>query len=475
MQGWRPDSTFVVGNTLYSQHLDPRRIGFDAHGNRVAGGMGVAGSAGEWAAAAEILLAQGYEAYAFTLMASLAAPLLGIFKDSGLAVAIQFPERSGRELMVQALTSPWGNRDCLTLHQDEALDQRLRSYKLLGSLPAYYEDLLRLDPYTRQQFIPETLHESRLLFCCNTEALLPDDKAFYPTPGKLRSTVLEISSYVPEPARLDEKKVRLLLNRNYGHAGPRFYQYCVRNVGAVKDLLLTLEDRFWQDIKRAKMDMRPYSALLAAVSAAALIASKTRLLPITPERLTEWMLDRIRENQHGHPAFVKTPEEVFAEFMWEQDQNLAIVSGDDDTWRKGFKKYLEPRANFDVGVKLEYLRNRVVITNKHFTAWAVAKGHRPLHVRKWLRDSGIMLREFAANINARMSGRKSRYTHCMVLDARAHVCRKAILEWCRRNQLDLPPHDREPVFVPWRERRLRLALKADTPPDAPPPSPAARA
>lgn len=475
MQGWRPDGTFVVGNTLYSPHLDPRRIGFDAQGNRVAGGFGVAGSAGEWAAAVEMLLAQGYETYAFVLMASLASPLLRIFKDAGLVVGIRFPARDGRELMVQALTSPWGGRDCLTLPQEEALDDRMRSYRLLGALPAYYEDLLRLDPYTRQRFLPETLKESRLLFCCNNDALAADDKAVYASPRLLRSTVLEVSSFVAENGRLDEKKVRLLLNRNYGHAGPRLYQYCVRNMNAVKDLLITLEDRFWRDIKRAKVDMRPYSALLAAVSAAALICSKTRLLPITPERLTGWMLERIADNQTGHPMFTKTPEEMFSQFLQEQFENLAIVSGEDNTWRRGYVKHLEPHKNFTVEVKLEYLRNRLVITSSHLRRWCDAKGQGIVAMRKWLRDSGLLLREYPMNINSRITktGRRKVVTQCLILDARKPLCRDAILGWCRRSRLDLPPHEAEPVFVPWRERRIRLGLSVGTLPDEPEPSPPA--
>ena len=448
MQGWRPDATFVIGNTLFTSHLDPQRVLFDAIGNRVAGGFGQAGSVEGWGAGVEMLLARGYESYGFMVLASMAAPLLTFFEDAGLVISIQSLKPEGRDLMVQALTSPWGDRSCLTVRPSEPLDERLKSWRALGTLPAFYGDILRLDPYTRQKFIPEALQASKLLFCVNMEGAPEDDKVLTVNHKTRRRIVLEVGADVEKKYQLDTAQVKVILNKNYGSAGPRFYQYAVRNFGAVKAMVKSLEERFYEDIKKGNHDMHPYSALLAVCSTAAMVCAKTGILPITPERLTNWMLDRISENHTGRPAFAKDPEELLIQFLLEQNEHLAIISGEDEGFGRGNKRYFEPRPGRKVEVKLEYYRTRLHVATTYFGEWLRSKGSVPKHIRQALMDRGVAVRDqFHYNMHGRMNDIKAYWQATMILDARTASCQEVIQELSKRLEVPLPPHDAFPPFL----------------------------
>ena len=453
MQGFTPDGGFVIGNTCLWPHLDPHRVLFDARGNRVGGGFGTAGTAPEWSAAAEMLLAKGYETYAFTMLASLGAPLQATFKDAGLIVAIHFPGRTGRGTLQKALTSPWGDQNCLTLRQEEPLEERVKTAREYATLPTFYEDLLRLDPYTRSKFIPQVLEQSRLLFCCNTESATEEDKVLVLNHKTRRRFVLELTAKVKGKDLLDEDRISILLSKHYGHAALRFYQYVVKNQQVVAAMLRQVEERCYEDVKRGNMDMRPYSALLAVVSVTAMIAGKLGLLPITPERLVGWLLDRIQENHTGRPAHMKDVEDILTAFLLEQDHHLALLSGEDEGGRSYMVPYLEPRPTENVRVRYEYQRNRLIIEAKYFKEWLSDHGHKYLATRHLLLQRQIIARDnLMYDLHTRMQGRSKYRETCLVLDARTPACQTAIQAWARRHDVPLPPHQGFPRFASLSER-----------------------
>lgn len=477
MQGFTPDGGFVVGNTCLWPHLDPQKVSFDARGNRVAGGFSQAGTGPEWSAGAEILLSKGYEAYAFALLTSLGAPLMGQFPDAGLILAFHFPSRSGRDLIVQTLTSPWGDRTCLVLRQEEPLDERAKSWRELGGLPAFYEDLMRLDPYTRSRFVPQVLEQSRLMFCCNSESASDEDKVLVLNHKHRRRFVLELTSKVVSKDLMDEKKLSVILARNYGHAAIRFYQYVVRNRHVVAGMLRQVEERFYEDVKRGNTDMRPYSALIAVVSVTALIAGKLGILHLTPDRLVPWMLDRIEENHSGRAALLRDAEDILTSFLMEQDTHLALLSGEDEGGRSYMTPYLEPRPSDTVRVRYEYQRNRLIIETRYFKKWLMEKGHKYLETRHALLGKQIIAREnYIYDLHTRMRGRSKFRENCLFLDARTPCCQTAIQAWARRYDVPLPPHQNFPRFANlttrYAEKRARIKDGLLSPPPKPASPPA---
>lgn len=478
MQGWRPDATFVIGNTVYSTHLDPQRILFDAIGNRVAGGFGQMGSLEGWSTGMEMLLANGYESYAFAALASLSAPLFQFFDDAGLVISVQSLKPEGRDLMVQAFSSPWGDRACLGVHTQEHLEERMRSWRSMGCLPSFYEDILRLDPYTRQRFLPEVLDKSKLMFCCNMEGAPEDEKILVVNHKTRRRIVMEIGADVEKKYKLDDSRAKVILNKNYGSAAPRFYQYVVRNFGAVKGMVKQLEERFYQDIKKGNHDMHPFSTLTACISTAAMICQKTGILPITPERMTRWLLDAISENHTGRPMFATDPEELVEKFLLEQYEHLVILSGEDDGFKHQCKqRYYEPRPGYPVYVRLEYMRNRLLIDTTKLSEWLRSKGYRAKGFRKTLMDRGVGVRDlYNVNFHGRMNGMKMRRKTAIILDARKPMCQRVIQEWAQKLSLELPPHDHFPPFRSFqqrwadvREQQRALSQPSDSPASPPPP------
>lgn len=476
MQGWRPDGTFCIGNTLYSAHLDPQRAVFDVIGNRVAGGFGQAGSVEGWAAGMEMLLAKGYEAYAFACLASLSAPLMQLFSDCGMVISIQSAKNEWRDLMVQALTSPWGDRACLSVRTQEPLEERVKTWRALGNFPAFYEDIMRLDPYTQQKFIPEVLKHSKLMFCCNSEGAPDDEKVLVLNHKYRRRFVLEIGAEVDTKYRLDHTQVKVMLNKNYGSAAPRLYQYAVRNLGAIQGTVKQLEERFYEDIKKNNHNMRPFAALLGALATTAMVCQKLGVLPVTPERITRWALDAITLNHTGRPMFASDPEELLAKYMLEQYEHLAILSGEDEGFNKGMMRYYEPRPGQHVNVRYDYIRNRVYIDSSDFTQWLRPKGYVGTYIRKELMERGVAVRDkYVFNFHSRMNGWDEKRGEAMILDARKETAQAVIQEWAQKLELQLPPHQGFAEFVSFRERarlrterRLALAQQSQTEPSPPP-------
>jgi len=221
--------------------------------NQIAEGWRAEGNFGDWVNA--VVKASAYPVVMATLYASLATPLLDILGCKNFIFSIGNDTSTGKSSAAACGASAWGNPDinapgAAMVTWGARIFAIEKRAAVLKGLPLFLDET-KLAPRERgeQKVIPDTLYmvgtgraaskgqpgglraETLIRTILISTGEMPVVDAS--NDGGTRNRVLEISA-LPFGAKSDaiEKEVNHL-NRefaaNYGHAGPRFVQYLIRN------------------------------------------------------------------------------------------------------------------------------------------------------------------------------------------------------------------------------------------------------
>lgn len=287
--GWMGDKgkeCFLIGNQFINSDgeisitsIDERAEQWDTDGvvfrgnsigeNQIAEGYQPTGNYGDWVNA--VFTASAYPVVMATIYASLTAPMLSILGCKNFIFSIDGDTSYGKTSAAGAGASVWGNPDIsspgaamvtwgTTLY---AIERRAAA---LRGLPVVLDDT-KLAPKVRgeQEIIPKVIYmvasgraaakgqpnglrsETLLETVMITTGEMP--AVNFSLDGGTRNRVIEIEA-APFGGKSDKiEKVVNHLNRqfaaNYGHAGPRFVQYLIKN-----------RDQWarWRDEYRAKTE-----------------------------------------------------------------------------------------------------------------------------------------------------------------------------------------------------------------------------
>lgn len=235
-----------------------------------------------WRGAANMLFAAGCEAQSFVILASIAAPLMPLWrgKGNGAVVSIYGGKKSGKSTAIAGARSVWGGEDFF-----EGATQR----------PWISDTFVNRDPALLRAMFDEAIlkdTESHLYISAAGMSLFA---AISPPDDPFRLGV-EFEIKVPSGliAARDKNEIEFTLYQNHGHAGAAMLEELSdeKRANAAKRLMSSyrrgMEEAFNPDKSPEPHALR----IIAAARVAGDIAVRRKLLEIDPERIARWAFSK---------------------------------------------------------------------------------------------------------------------------------------------------------------------------------------
>lgn len=309
--GWKKGPAFLLGRHI----LSPENARGVAHGSeevdRRGGLMDSTGSARDWTAAAQKLLAPLTEAHRFLFMCGFAATLYHFTGAVGATFVHAMSTTSGhaKSFMIWGAQSIWGHDDATSINSRDTTVAKFITLGTLNNLPVFFDELRFPEPEETKDYV--------LL------GTLGRDKQRGKVDGGLRSdhlgwstihisasnlslidTVQHDGSETAQAARIFEFPLRLppglktsdgdalmaVLRANRGTAGRVFIQHVLDNYDAVKQSVLD-RMKHYEERLAAGPESRFAIRLLACVDVAAACTADCGILVCNAASLMDWACD----------------------------------------------------------------------------------------------------------------------------------------------------------------------------------------
>jgi hypothetical protein len=238
----------------------------------------ISGTLEEWRMAANMLFASGCEAQSFVVLASLAAPLMPLWrgKGNGAVVSIYGGKKSGKSTAIAGARSVWG----------------IGYGPPPEDVPSISEGFINRDPKIMREGLNEAAADGELVISAAGMSLF----AAISTPDDPFRLGVEFEIKVPAGliAARDKNEIEYALYSNHGHAGAAMEAELAdeKRAQAAKRMMSSylrgMEEMFNPD----KSDEPHALRIIAAARAAGDIAVKLKLLEIDPERIARWAFSK---------------------------------------------------------------------------------------------------------------------------------------------------------------------------------------
>lgn len=341
--GWRDDGAFILGrNEIRADTVHSARIDESMVQPAMTDGLMPKGSLDAWADATREFT--GFHPQAFSLLASLAAPVLDIMQVSGCVLSVAGPANTGKTTAMNYAMSVWGLPGSLVIAADSTLNSRGAKLRCAKNIPIGIDDLSR--------HIREV--NGLMYMVANGK-----EKSRATVTGAVRDggewcTVLYVTTNFPlldlprrelgeaERRRIVElvadkpfdrqAAVRLnnTMRENYGVAAIPYVQYLMRNREDVKKRGLAYWDEFSEMFQIPEAN-RFGSWLLAAASVAGDIATHLGLIKFDHRQAIDFVGKELSD--HGHSIQVDTLsalhlDDMLVDYTRQNFHRLSVIKND---------------------------------------------------------------------------------------------------------------------------------------------------
>ncbi|MDE2471857.1 MAG: DUF927 domain-containing protein [Bradyrhizobium sp.] len=425
--GWKNDnSSFLYGKHLYTSAGPVEAIGAKEVATRSQWiGPRKGGSLHAWTDAADSLFAADMEAYSAIVLASFAAPLMRFQSaDEGGAILHLFTPGSGQG-KTTALTGAWtvwGQREGLSLTNDDTRVSKPIAIGTLANLPVIYDELRDKDPEVIKRMvvmftegrdrmrgmIDGTIRHTKanwqtiMLSAANSSLLdqLQGDGVDAPA-----FRVLELSSQLPP--NIDKTKgdrLKRIMNENAGHAGDAYLRYLMQPevLAWARAALERWTEEIWHQTKLDSAHRFRVRAV-GAIAVASTIVKKLELLHFNTDRILEWLMGQLGSSLNvgtvSAAAMSESASMSFGQFINDHMSEVLIVAD-------RFKPRKEPMVPIRspihrLSMRYELATRRVFIAESVFRDWAIEKGMSPRHILAELeRAQVVVARKRAVTLSA---------------------------------------------------------------------------
>lgn len=393
--GWKGDK-FLLGDRLYSVannkltfetvHLGGDAVELATHLR--PGGRTGRGSVQGWRTAAQSLFSKGHEWQAATLLAAAGAPLLALLDDAegGTIWSLFDPiGGKGKTTATVAGATLWGGWEGLSTNAADTLNARMAKLGTLRHLPLAYDEMRRDNPGIAKQFVQvftagterarlnRTASISRqprswrtfMLTSANSEligAIAADEGS-----EAMSDRVFEIHAE-NLPLRKGEINSQLkseFLN-NAGHAGPILLALILKDLDAVKQLILEKEKHYMSVLGDSKSRFR--AQLIAVVDVMGSLIAGSNLLVFDPKYYTDWLLEQLTVSSDEIKIFDGV--EYLARFIREFQHSIIYTT----EFKPGSAKMNVPEPKSGrVIIRFEKDTQHIVIPRKDLEIWLQSK------------------------------------------------------------------------------------------------------
>ena len=316
--------------------------------NKLAKFIGPVGSLDKWKEVWKLYGEEGMEAQAFAALSAFGSPLLKFLNQTGAVINL-FNSRSGtgKTTILNMVNSVYGHPKELRLKEIDTMNGKLQWVGVLNNLPATMDELTNATPKEYSDFLYSLSNgkgKERMLAGSNE---LRENNTTWQniTVSTSNSSFVEKLSILKdnpegELMRLIEYPIGLVdvvntaegknlfdqvLFANYGHAGPIYLRYVLKNMEYVVGKCLQMQSKIDRELQLLPKE-RFWSATVAANIEAGILAKKCGLIDWDMNRIYMWacgMIDRLRQETE---APLNGAEQVVGDYLYRHMQNILVVN-----------------------------------------------------------------------------------------------------------------------------------------------------
>ena len=347
--GWKPDGSFVLGQTIVepdgTMHTNPAV----AQGIQVAKDIHTLGSLDAWKQAMSILAHSHMYRHSFALMCGFAAPLLELAGIEGAMVNLVGRTGTGKSSMQRAINSIFGHPKKLLMNAKDTEKSKLGRMGQLNNIAACIDEMGNETPEALSSLIIKSTQGSdvRRLTQSGTEretkewctvVITSSNHTFHSKLNHYKMDAdaekMRLLEYEIKPTSVFQNKEQAAeFNRavlqNYGHAGVEFIQYLVKNRSTVAALIEKCRSMLPMLGIQFKSEERYWEAITVCALAGGLVAKQLNLIEFNPLEVVKSMSHEIGASQAQVSDDRFNPLDVLADYVNENIRNILRVTRDD--------------------------------------------------------------------------------------------------------------------------------------------------
>ena len=436
--GWADnDSKFIIGDKEISAegtYYSPPSEATDA----IAANMHAKGTLEKWKEVFNLYGTPGLEAHAFAALTAFGAPLFKFTGQSGAVVNVIHPNSgTGKTTILHMCNSVYGNPKELCSTQKDTDNARILKLGTHNNLPYCVDEITNMHPMAFSDLIYAMSNgkgKDRMeaggnkLRVNNTKwqtiSLCSSNASFYEKLGSAKATpdgeMMRMLEYkIDYTKALDVEFAKAMFDHqlmdNYGHAGPIYADWLVRNHEEAEQSVRAIQAKIDRELKLTQRE-RFWSAVIAANIAGGLIAKRyLNLMDWDMQRIYKWatgtMINSLREDVSPPATNVST---VIGDYINRNIQSILVVDGNVDCRAKTEKlPIISPTR--ELLIRYEPDTKRLYIVAKHFKDDCVTYQINYKGTLAALKKNGVFLKGDLKRIS---KGMKIPGTpvHCLVFD-----------------------------------------------------------
>jgi hypothetical protein len=154
------------------------------------------------------------------------------------------------------------------------------------------------------------------------------------------------------------------LLENYGHAGPMYIEWVLKNLEQVKATLKVVQIKIDRELKLTQRE-RFWSAMVAANITGGMISRRLKLIDWDLSRIYEYACNLIQETRNDVQAPLETHMVVVGEYLNRHIHNILVVNDAADA-RSNLQEFPKVEPKGELLVRYELDTKRMYIDYKHF-------------------------------------------------------------------------------------------------------------
>ena len=341
--GWQPDESFACGERIISASGEYTFVSNRLH--NLIEGMQPAGDFREWQRVLTMLCNKGcYDVVTLGLI-GFASPLMAWANNGADAMTFHATSREsgvGKSLALSIARSTWGGKR-LAVVPNTSENTMLQRAGLLGGLPLLVDEVTAKNRSSEMEWIPKFLFDyaqgqHKLEGSSSANAELNDNMtwnglAFITSNSPVLEHMLgardtssngEVQRFLEWrcETRIDfteyERDILQLLGSNYGHAGPMFANWLVRNMATAKQICATVTEGFRKQTGATDAERYWVASCGSLVAAAVLVGPKhANICAIDAKRVMNYLTGLVATTRRLIDSNLMTANDVISSFLRE--------------------------------------------------------------------------------------------------------------------------------------------------------------
>jgi len=436
--GWADNDTkFIIGDREITVdgtfHSTP-----SATTAEIAKYVGPVGSLDKWKEVWELYTRPGMEPFAFAALTGFASPLFKFFGQRGAMINLIHPKSgSGKTTLLHMINSVFGSPDRMCATKSDTNHARMMRLGIYNNITLCIDEITNMKAEEFSELVYGTTqgrHRDRVKGSSNelrinnttwcTMSVFSSNASFVEKLEQLKSTpdgeLMRLIEYKLEYSNaIDTDVAKQLFDfdllQNYGHAGPIFIDYVIKNMDEVRKLCAAMQSKLDRELNLTQRE-RFWSAQAASILTAAKITTQIGLVIWDFKALYEFVCNLIRSLRAEVSPPALDVSATIGDYINRHMQNVLVVKdGVDLRSNMAALPKLEPRG--ELLIRYEPDTQLLFLSAKAFKNDCVVTQVNYRDTMKQLEARGIL----KANAVKRLSkGMKisSPGVYCLVLDCK---------------------------------------------------------